>query len=216
VGEAPANVQDVASLAAACLTLAEVTSDLDEAEHCCREAQQIYEHLERNDPTREPIYRSDLSEYAPLAGPLLLRSASGPFHRRALAAVHAALGDIALRRGDAHAAEQRQRLALELRQQVARDAPDEPANIAVLATSHAALADLLLEIGEPAGALEHGRLALEGHRRLSQADPDDVGWRRWLLKDYERLLATPAETPAPEIADWQAQAAALREQPPGR
>jgi tetratricopeptide (TPR) repeat protein len=47
--------------------------ELHTAEGHYREALDIVESLLEKDPTREPLYRQDLSDYAPLARPILLR-----------------------------------------------------------------------------------------------------------------------------------------------
>ncbi len=49
------------------------TGELDNAEQHYRDALSIVEYGLATDPTVDPMYRQDLSDYAPLAGPILLR-----------------------------------------------------------------------------------------------------------------------------------------------
>jgi len=207
-GEAPEHMRDRGGVAVACLALARWSQDADEIESCVRQAQGIIQELMEIDPTREPVYRSQLSEHAPLAGPVLLRNPSGPHYQRMIAEGHALLGDAARLRGDSVGAERQHRTALRLREQVAETDSNHFANTEAIASSHASLADLLLAAGQHEEALEHALAALAGHQSLSAADPPNLRWQRRLLKDYQTLLAA-----APDVAaarEWMTQAQGLR------
>jgi serine/threonine protein kinase len=191
-------------------TQAIARDELDEAEQYATEALSIYEELSRTDPTRTEIFRQDVSEYAPLAGPISLRFPEGPAYERLKAATHTMIGNIALRRGDGVEAEQCYRTALDIVAPAASAAPDEPSNMAALASAHSMLATFLLNAGDAVSAVEHGLAALSLHTRLAGFSRSDPSWQQHRLADFALLVRAGRAAHAPQVSQWEQSEQELR------
>jgi len=180
------------------------------AEQRYREALALLEELLPVDPTREPLYREDTSEYAPLAPPILLRVSSRPHFERALVALHAGLGRLAGDRGDHAGAETHFQAALRIAESLVDAAPDDPGMIDRLACVHREMAVWMLRRADMSGARPNALAALAGHQRLAAADAKHLGWQRALLVDYETLLGTWDGSSPPAQRQWAESMLAVR------
>lgn len=95
-GRMPPQVSAWYHLAQTKLTLARILepSESESAANLLAEAEAIADHAAERDPTSEPLYRRDLSEYAPLAPPILLRNGSGPMWHALRAAIERAQDEL--------------------------------------------------------------------------------------------------------------------------
>ncbi|RJP38133.1 MAG: serine/threonine protein kinase [Phycisphaerales bacterium] len=103
-GATPPHVQAKLDLARVLVWAAERARDEGDLEGAARmyeEALELTERTMERDPTLEPIYRRDLSDYAPMAGPLLLRIGARDGYERTRATILASLDEIARERSAA-------------------------------------------------------------------------------------------------------------------
>ncbi|MGE0480389.1 MAG: protein kinase [Phycisphaerae bacterium] len=103
----------------------------------------VLDEIQLLDPCLDDIYRDDLSEYAPLAPPVLLRNGARPNYQRIRAAAQRGLALVALRSGDPCAALEHAQLAATIADRLAVQRPNEPAVLALQADVHGTLARAL-------------------------------------------------------------------------
>jgi len=152
-----------------------IASDPQWAAARFRDALELLDANQVNDPTLEAICRQDVSEYAPGVERILLRNGSLPLYQRARAGLHNGLAQIALQSGDWDAALNHLHVALDLAERERARASTHPATISLLAATDALIARALAAAGEPAAA-EYAARARSGYRRLADSDPRNVRW----------------------------------------
>jgi hypothetical protein len=162
-----------------------LAADATAAESHFLAAQIVIQELQDIDPAREPIYREDLSNYAPLAEEVLLRVSSRPIYQRALIGAYLWAGEAARRRGDLRKAEAQFTASLEQVEGLHEERGKEPATIGLRATVRYHMARLMFDLGALSATAEHANMALVGYRLLAEADPKHVGWRNAIAETEE-------------------------------
>jgi len=186
-GTTPTCFQDQIALVQAHIRVADLSDDSNTAQTHYEEALRLLDTVMPFDPTLDPIYRDDLSDYAPLAPPILLRVGSRPHYLRQRAAILGGMGSVELRRGQFEKARQFLDESLATNLGLLRENPDQPANIAAVAATHARVAELALNEGDFETAEFHATQAYALHDRLAAADPRNVE-NQALLSRYSGLI----------------------------
>lgn len=186
-GATPTYVQDQFALAQAHARVADLKDDPDAALTHYQEAQRNLDMAMSIDPTLDPIYRDDLSDYAPLAPPILLRVGSRPHYVRQRAAILRGLGITESRRGDFAKAKELLSESLLMNQGLLQEDPGQPANIAAVAACHAEIARLFLHQGQYDAAALHANEAYNLHGQLASADPRNVELAARISQDAELI-----------------------------
>ena len=161
--------------------------DLNRAKELFLESSRMIDRLIEIDPTLEPIYQTDLSDYAPLAHPVLLRNGAKSYYQRTRAEIHAGLGTIAMRQGNLSEAEEHFLAALTIAKSLHGSAPATPTLIQLLVSAHQNMAKLALVSGDTSSAEAYAKQALVNHQQLSDAEPMHVGWMKAVQEDLEIL-----------------------------
>lgn len=192
-GATPAYIQDQFALARAHARVADLEPDPDAAQTHYEKALGLLDAVMPLDPTLDPIYRDDLSDYAPMAPPILLRVGSRPHYERLRAAILKGMGTASYRRGQFAAAKQLLEESLSINQSLFEERPGQPANIAAVAASRAELAELALLQNQFEVAMTHATEAFALHEQLAAADPRNVEFVALMHRDAELIDAAQRE-----------------------
>ncbi len=140
------------------------------------------------DPRSDPLYRDDLPDYAPLAGPILIHAGSRFRYEGRRAGLLLLAAEAELLRGAADAAVERAQEAIEIAARQCRDRPMEIAPHAIAFRAQRQMAALLRSMDRPVAALEHALRAREHAARIVRGDRRNVSWQR-ALTAIDRLVA---------------------------
>jgi tetratricopeptide (TPR) repeat protein len=176
-GAKPAHVEDRFALAKALARGEDLSDEPGIAEGQYQEALRLLDAVMPTDPTLDPLYHDDLSAYAPLAPPILLRVGSRPHYIRLRASILMGLGRLDFLRGNHVKAQESLSRALAILEQLSHDQPLVPTNVRALAECHARLSEVRAATGEIELAAMHAREASHGYRRLHNADPRNIEYR---------------------------------------
>lgn len=177
-GATPPHIADFFSLARAHVRVAELTDPPNEVEAHYQTAMGILDDLMPTDPTLDPIYHEDLSAYAPMAPPILLRVGSRPHYTRLRAVILMGLGRLSKDRGAVDRAEALLKEALGLIDSLSDEDSNSPANVRAQADCHFALAELYRETNEVDSAILYALKARDGYQRLQNGDLLNVEYAR--------------------------------------